>query len=1241
MQCKQFSKGNVCDKPILNMREGILMSEETAEMQNRLMMDIMSGMTHAFDAFYYCDVEEDIYNRVEGNSGQSTTDVLPVKKAYGHICDFADQVVLPEYREMFKKVMAKEYVLEELADKNSFEFEYEQDYDGKSRWKRGDAVAIERFEDGSVHKFCVFITDINALKLDEFEEMKKSRLQSTLVNIAMESSNIYEFIYYIPERTIEISESACKIYGCAQRYENMPESFRNAFVSPEFYDAYDALYDRCNRGEKTSIGEFMDIRRNGWYRTRLEIAQYDKDGAPLLAVGLVERIDELHQAQDRASTMLDACRFAVETHYEAFLLVDIAKDSYTFINFEGQENFNWNGYPEKGHYDETMASIIEKLAARDEDADAMASMLLANLVPYLKEHGQKSLRHRLKTGNEFRWKLVECTFFKHNQNKIIILITDIQKEEEGKEKLKSAMIAARDANKAKSAFLANMSHEIRTPMNTIIGLSEILMNKDLPGDLNNSITMIQNAGSGLLAIINDILDFSKMESGKFEINPVRYMLPSLLMDINNMITVRLLDKPIYFLINVDHNLPNSLVGDDIRIKQVLMNLLGNSVKFTKEGFIELHVAGKQVDKDNWRLVFQVIDSGIGIKKEDFSKLFGTFSQVDTTKNRAVTGSGLGLAISKSIAELMGGKIEVESEYGRGTTFTVEVLQKVEYYKPIGLIQKKERIRMLVCESEDIVLDSICRTLENLEVEYQVCREFDKVRSYEGMTHVMIRRNRFFEIKEKLNFMFDAENIYLILRNGEHASSDFMQYKQLQLPLLCMQVINAINGESIASSYKRKSFDRSQIVPLTFARVLIVDDNVTNLQVARGLMSPYQMKIDLATSGFKAIDMVKNERYDLVFMDHMMPEMDGIETARHIREIKGDYYKNLPIVALTANAMSDAKDAFMENGMDDFIAKPIEMTELNRVLKEYVQSKAPEGYLEKHEALQGTKSKGTHQPKTGTRPAPLVNFKMADLSGDGSAMGQLLIQNNTLLSQNMLLLQKIFGEAEGEADTEPVPSNMPVAAEENWDEEVFVPVEEPSESLYEAIPDVNMEGAVELYGGSVPMYHSILKTYYGDIAQRAPELEKLYEARDVKNFTIYVHAIKSASREVGADALGEMAFQLEKDGKAGDWIAIDEHYGPFTEALQKMIRNTGHYVKTYLEEDAPVQDGESLDGFSQEDVEHLKEACDEMDYLQAEMVLQSMRQHRYPGNVEKTLDAMIRYCEDYEYEKLEHLIGELK
>jgi len=194
--------------------------------------------------------------------------------------------------------------------------------------------------------------------------------------------------------------------------------------------------------------------------------------------------------------------------------------------------------------------------------------------------------------------------------------------------------------------------------------------------------------------------------------------------------------------------------------------------------------------------------------------------------------------------------------------------------------------MLVCESEDIVLDSICRTLENLEVEYQVCREFDKVRSYEGMTHVMIRRNRFFEIKEKLNFMFDAENIYLILRNGEHASSDFMQYKQLQLPLLCMQVINAINGESIASSYKRKSFDRSQIVPLTFARVLIVDDNVTNLQVARGLMSPYQMKIDLATSGFKAIDMVKNERYDLVFMDHMMPEMDGIETARHIREIKG-------------------------------------------------------------------------------------------------------------------------------------------------------------------------------------------------------------------------------------------------------------------------------------------------------------------------------------------------------------------
>ena len=175
----------------------------------------------------------------------------------------------------------------------------------------------------------------------------------------------------------------------------------------------------------------------------------------------------------------------------------------------------------------------------------------------------------------------------------------------------------------------------------------------------------------------------------------------------------------------------------------------------------------------------------------------------------------------------------------------------------------------------------------------------------------------------------------------------MQYKQLQLPLMCMQIINALNGERIASSYKRRSFDRSQIIPLTFARVLLVDDNVTNLQVAKGLMAPYKMTIDAATSGFKAIELVKKNKYDLIFMDHMMPEMDGVETTQHIRDLPGEYYRKVPIIALTANAVSDAKETFLSGGMDDFLAKPIEMTELHRILKHFVLSKAPEDYVRKY------------------------------------------------------------------------------------------------------------------------------------------------------------------------------------------------------------------------------------------------------------------------------------------------------
>ena len=226
------------------------------------------------------------------------------------------------------------------------------------------------------------------------------------------------------------------------------------------------------------------------------------------------------------------------------------------------------------------------------------------------------------------------------------------------------------------------------------------------------------------------------------------------------------------------------MGDDIRLKQILMNLLGNAVKFTHEGQIELKVRGHSLEEDRFELTFEVKDTGIGIKEEDLSKLFHTFSQVDTRKNRATTGSGLGLVISRNLARLMGGDLNVESVYGQGSVFTVKVIQRVPRYVPLGEVRDKN-VRILICEQNEGILRGLSHTMEQLGLPYEVCREIDRVRDYPGMSHVLVRKRIFEKIQEKLEFMFDKSNILLILDNDELAEGTLMDYQQLQLPLITL------------------------------------------------------------------------------------------------------------------------------------------------------------------------------------------------------------------------------------------------------------------------------------------------------------------------------------------------------------------------------------------------------------------------------------------------------------------------
>jgi len=819
--------------------------------------------------------------------------------------------------------------------------------------------------------------------------------------------------------------------------------------------------------------------------------------------------------------------------------------------------------------------------------------------------------------------------------------------------LTRAMQDAQTADKAKSAFLANMSHEIRTPINAIVGISEIAMARGgLSPEMSNDLSIIQNSATGLLSIINDILDFSKLESGKFQIIPVEYTLPSLLMDISNMICVKLTNSPVRLLMSTDASLPFTLFGDDIRVKQILINLLNNATKFTKTGIIELRVDGERLPDNRIKLTIKVIDSGIGIKKEDIGKLFGTFSQVDTQRNRAITGSGLGLAISRNLAEAMGGGITVESEYGFGSTFTVTLIQEVRGTQTIGSVNQKEKIRMLVVEDDELLLNNIGRTLDNLGIEWQVCHSTDKLRNFEGFTHAMILRKNFEVYREKLEFMFRNENIYLLLDQGEMASPDYIAYKQLQLPLLSLQIINALNGEEIVSSIKKVGFKRSQIIPLTFARVLIVDDNATNLQVAKGLMAPYQMQLDTASSGYKAIELVRKNKYDVIFMDHMMPEMDGVETTQHIRELDGEYYKKVPIVALTANAMSDAREMFLSSGMDDFISKPIEIAQLHRVIKKFIESKASKEYLETYRNAKAQEASSAVQEASAqtaarfTAPIPAASaipaFSAVTLPAAGPAaadtglLGGLLQQNNLLLSQNSMLLQQLIGLVSAQ------PSAVQCSTTPAYAPAAVSPEASPEDSEDDGIPGVNMEAAIEGCGGSKEVYLDILATYSEDLKNRIKEVESLYAARDIKNFTIVVHALKSASRSIGAAALGEAAYSLEKHGKAEEWDAIEQEYPAFLTSLREMNCQVDRYLDGKCpQKEAPAEEKELLPGFSAETVKRLKAACADMDYMQAEDILHEMDGFRYPEAQTETLCSMLKACEGFDYDRLEALVTELK
>lgn len=397
---------------------------------------------------------------------------------------------------------------------------------------------------------------------------------------------------------------------------------------------------------------------------------------------------------------------------------------------------------------------------------------------------------------------------------------------------------------------------------------------------------------------------------------------SMLHDLSMIFLNRIGTKPVELLYDITSDLPVQLYGDSQRLRQVIINLVNNAIKFTERGYVRLKVEAETIGENELKLFFSVEDTGQGIREEDIGKLFASFQQVDAKKNYKKEGTGLGLAISKQLVELMQGEINVESTYGEGSVFSFYIIQKIVDVTPATSIKRTLEDTFRI--ENRITSPAAREQLMKLADEYGIeCVDMDD----------SAERTVDYVITDNMDHITGTESAKVcVLQNPMLETISNMSVIVINKPLYSMNFCQLINGEEqvfVRTSTEEQKFTAPQ------AQILVVDDNEINLKVARGLLAPYQMHIDSAENGEKAVQMVKEKHYDLVFMDHMMPVMDGIEATIQIRKLEGDYYQKLPIIALSANATSDAKDMFLKAGMNDFIAKPIREKELEACVREWL------------------------------------------------------------------------------------------------------------------------------------------------------------------------------------------------------------------------------------------------------------------------------------------------------------------
>lgn len=655
----------------------------------------------------------------------------------------------------------------------------------------------------------------------------------------------------------------------------------------------------------------------------------------------------------------------------------------------------------------------------------------------------------------------------------------IKYRNQNEENIKNVISRYQKAERTKDDFLANISHEIRTPINTIAGMSEILANEDLKDDVREKVQDLQGASRNLVTLVSDMLDFAEIQSGKLELTESSYNLTSTINDIVNIINNQKKNKEIEFILDIDTDIPALLVGDEQKLKRAMLNILSNAVKFTEVGCVVLEISCRR-ESYGVNLCITVRDTGIGIDSSQLHNVFNSFSMVDTKRNRQEGGVGLGLAIAQAIIEKMGGFISVRSKKGEGSEFQIIVPQKVEQYEPMIVLENPLRFNVLVyIDMNQFFISSvkseygnnISNITENLGIIVHVCRNLNELkrrieRNY--ITHIFITLYEYTMDESYFNGLAKQTGVVIILEETEDYRVHSDDIIRLYKPFYALPVSIILKGGKRYNNLSRENMNRNMFIAPD-AKILIVDDNTINLRVESSLMKNYRFTIDTALSGMEALEKLESKDYDMVFMDHMMPEMDGVDTLHRIRDKAGIYYANIPVIALTANAVAGAKEMLIAEGFQDFLSKPVEIASMHRILEKYLPDAK----------------------------------KIYDFEDDVTD-----VQSGETVYNNH------------ERDTIYEQLHNPQAS-----------VKEPgAETAREDTAADIDEKQGALYCGSLEDFEDILKIHYEDYEENSRKIQAFYDSKDWKNYVILVHGLKSSMKSVGIMKLSDMCLGLELAGK---------------------------------------------------------------------------------------------------------------